>query len=197
VTAEKFCTRSAGGPQSASTPICSATIRSIPGRNSSIFRWVNAPATSFLIRARSAPRATPDGRAARWWEERGCPYDSALALVGSGDIKALLSAARVFRDLGALPALAIAARELRELGVTQVPHPPRRARPSRPAGLTDREVDVLRLLGAGLRNADIAAHLVISTRTVDHHVSAILKKLHARSRGEAVSAGIRLGLIQA
>ena len=136
-------------------------------------------------------------RAARWWEERGCPYDSALAMVGSGDIKALLSAARVFRDLGALPALAITARELRALGITQIPHAPRRARPSRPAGLTDREVDVLRLLGAGLRNADIAAQLVVSARTVDHHVSAILKKLNARSRGEAVSAAVRLGLIQA
>jgi DNA-binding CsgD family transcriptional regulator len=134
--------------------------------------------------------------AARWWEARGCPYDSALALVGSGDINALLSAARVFRDLGARPALAIAARELRALGVAQAPRPPRRARPSRPAGLTDREADVLRLLGAGLRNADIAARLVVSTRTVDHHVSAILKKLNARSRGEAVAAAVRLGLIQ-
>jgi DNA-binding CsgD family transcriptional regulator len=57
--------------------------------------------------------------------------------------------------------------------------------------------DVLRLLAVGLRNADIAAQLVVSTRTVDHHVSAILKKLGARSRSEAVTAAIRLGLVQA
>lgn len=68
--------------------------------------------------------------------------------------------------------------------------------PSRPAGLTEREVVVLRLLVAGMRNADIAAQLVLSTRTVDHHVSAILKKLSVRSRSEAISAAIRLGMVQ-
>jgi len=135
--------------------------------------------------------------AARWWEERGCPYEAALAIIGSGDIEALRTAAVVLRDLGARPALAIAARELRALGATRVPRAPGRARPDRPAGLTDREVDVLRLLAAGLRNADIAAQLVVSTRTVDHHVSAILRKLSARSRSEAVTAAVRLGLVQA
>ena len=134
--------------------------------------------------------------AARWWEERGCPYDSALALVGSGDSKALLSAARVSATSARCQpwqsppgnyARSASPRYRARQG----------ARPSRPAGLTDREVDVLRLLGAGLRNADIAAHLVVSTRTVDHHVSAVLKKLNTRSRGEAVSAAVRLGIIQA
>jgi DNA-binding CsgD family transcriptional regulator/tetratricopeptide (TPR) repeat protein len=134
--------------------------------------------------------------AARWWEERGCPYDGALALIGSGDIDVLRTAAVVLRDLGARPALAIAVRELRALGATRVPRAPERARPTRPAGLTNREVDVLRLLAAGLRNADIAAHLVVSPRTVDHHVSAILRKLNARSRSEAVTAAVRLGLVQ-
>ncbi|MGB6454914.1 MAG: LuxR C-terminal-related transcriptional regulator, partial [Streptosporangiaceae bacterium] len=135
--------------------------------------------------------------AARWWDERGCPYDSALALIGSGDIEALRTAAVVLRNLGARPALAIVARELRALGATRVPRAPERTRATRPAGLTNREVDVLRLLAVGWRNADIAAQLVVSTRTVDHHVSAILKKLGARSRSEAVTAAIRRGLVQA
>jgi DNA-binding CsgD family transcriptional regulator len=134
--------------------------------------------------------------AARWWEKRGARYDGALALTGSGDVEAVHAAAEVFRDLGAAAALRVAARELRALGATRVPRPPRRERPPQPAGLTDREVDVLRLMAAGQRNADIAAHLVVSTRTVDHHVSAILKKLDVRSRSEAVSAAARLGLIQ-
>jgi DNA-binding NarL/FixJ family response regulator len=90
----------------------------------------------------------------------------------------------------------IAARELRALGVAEIPAAPRRARAPHQAGLTEREVDVLRLIVAGLRNADVAAQLSVSTRTVDHHVSAILKKLGVRSRSEAVSAAIRLGLVQ-
>ena len=56
------------------------------------------------------------------------------------------------------------------------------------AQLTSREVDVLALLTEGLRNADIADRLFLSRRTVDHHVSAILRKLDVRTRGEAVAA---------
>ena len=63
-----------------------------------------------------------------------------------------------------------------------------------PGGLTDRQLDVLALLVDGLSNADIAARLVISRKTADHHVSAILGKLDVRSRGEAVAAARRLGL---
>jgi DNA-binding NarL/FixJ family response regulator len=51
--------------------------------------------------------------------------------------------------------------------------------------LSHRELEVLALLGAGLRNADIAARLHISEKTAGHHVSAILAKLGVRSRREA------------
>ena len=63
-----------------------------------------------------------------------------------------------------------------------------------PAGLTDRQLDVLALLVEGLSNADIAARLVISPKTADHHVSAILSRLGVRSRGEAAATAQRLGL---
>jgi ATP/maltotriose-dependent transcriptional regulator MalT len=61
------------------------------------------------------------------------------------------------------------------------------APPSSPvhAGLTRRELDVLRLLAEGLSNAQIAAHLVISARTVDHHLVSIYSKLHVTSRTAA------------
>ena len=55
---------------------------------------------------------------------------------------------------------------------------------------------MLVLLADGLRNADIADRLVVSRRTVDHHVSAILRKLGVRTRGEAVAAATRIGLLE-
>jgi DNA-binding NarL/FixJ family response regulator len=83
---------------------------------------------------------------------------------------------------------------MRALGFRDVPRGPRRATSGNPAGLTDRELEVLALLAEGLRNPDIADRLVVSARTVDHHVSSILGKLGARTRGEAAAAAIRLGL---
>jgi DNA-binding NarL/FixJ family response regulator len=46
----------------------------------------------------------------------------------------------------------------------------------------------------GLRNADIAERLFLSEKTVDHHVSAILRKLNVRTRGQAGAEAVRLGL---
>ena len=56
-----------------------------------------------------------------------------------------------------------------------------------PARLTDRQLEILRLVAAGLSNVEIAHRLVVSTRTVDHHVSAILAKLGVRTRRDAAA----------
>ena len=61
--------------------------------------------------------------------------------------------------------------------------------------LTPRESEVLRLVSMGLGNKEIAARLAISEHTAKFHISSILGKLHAGSRTEAVSLGIRRGLI--
>ena len=61
--------------------------------------------------------------------------------------------------------------------------------------LTRREHEVLALLADGLRNRDIAEKLVLSVRTVDHHVSAIMSKLHVQTRGAAVVEARRRGLL--
>jgi DNA-binding NarL/FixJ family response regulator len=61
--------------------------------------------------------------------------------------------------------------------------------------LTARESEVLRLVSMGLGNKEVAGRLAISEHTVKFHISSILGKLHAGSRTEAVSLGIRRGLI--
>jgi NarL family two-component system response regulator YdfI len=61
--------------------------------------------------------------------------------------------------------------------------------------ITSRETDVLRMLAEGLVNKDIAARLGISEHTVKFHISSILDKLGASTRTEAVTLGIRRGLI--
>ena len=69
----------------------------------------------------------------------------------------------------------------------RIPRGPTLATRENPAGLTERQLDVLGLLAEGLSNPEIAARLVLSVRTVDHHVSAILTKLGVSSRREAAA----------
>ena len=134
-------------------------------------------------------------RAASYWRESGCRYQAALALGDSHDGKAMRQALDELQALGARPAAAIIARRLRELGERGLPRGPRPKTRENPAGLTGRELEVLPLLAEGLRNAQIAERLVVSEKTIDHHVSAILHKLDVRTRGEAGAEAMRLGLL--
>lgn len=132
--------------------------------------------------------------AADAWLALGCPYEAARALAESDDAAALLEALEIFDGLGARPAAQLVRGTLRERGAS-VPRGPRPATRENPAQLTARELEVLALVAEGLRNAEIAHRLVLSPRTVDHHVSAILRKLDVRTRGEAAVAAARLGLV--
>ena len=134
--------------------------------------------------------------AAAAWRKAGCRYEAALALADCDDEDALRRALAELQLLGARPAAAIVSRRLRELGARGVPRGPRRATRENPVGLTTREVEVLTVLAEGLRNAEIAARLMISEHTVDHHVGSILRKLGARTRTEASAEAIHLGLIE-
>jgi DNA-binding CsgD family transcriptional regulator len=134
-------------------------------------------------------------RAAEVWTTMGCPYEAALALADTDDDEALRRALDELQRLGARPAAAIVARRLRERGVRGVPRGPRASTEKNPAGLTVREVEVLELVAQGLRNAEIAGRLVVAEKTVDHHVSAILRKLEVPSRGHASAEALRLGLV--
>ena len=135
--------------------------------------------------------------AARRWDELGCPYEAALALsdAGDDDDEAVRRGLVELQRLGARPAAAIVTQRLRERGVRRLPRGPYAAARQNPAHLTARELEVLALLAEGLRNAEIAARLVVSRRTIDHHVSALLRKLGASTRGEAAAIAARDGLI--
>jgi DNA-binding CsgD family transcriptional regulator len=132
--------------------------------------------------------------AAELWRKLGCPYDAALALADTDDERSLRRALDELGRLDARPAAAIVARRLRERGARGLPRGPHRATRQNPAGLTQRECEVLALVAAGLRNAEIAERLVLSERTVEHHVTAILRKLRVRTRMQAGAAAIGLGL---
>jgi DNA-binding CsgD family transcriptional regulator/tetratricopeptide (TPR) repeat protein len=125
------------------------------------------------------------GHAATRWRALGCPYEAARALAAGDDEAALREALTELERLGARPLATLVAGRLRRLGVRGVPRGPRPATRANPANLTQREMEVLTLVGAGLRDAEIAGRLSLSVKTVGHHVSAILGKLGVRSRTEA------------
>ena len=122
-------------------------------------------------------------RAARLWARLEAPLETARtravlgqAFRGLGDeasgIAELTAARRTFGEIGAVPA----EREVAAL-----------LAPSAPAGLTAREVEVLRLVAAGRSNPEIATELVLSEKTVARHLSNIFAKLDVRSRTAAAA----------
>jgi DNA-binding CsgD family transcriptional regulator/tetratricopeptide (TPR) repeat protein len=132
--------------------------------------------------------------AAAAWQELGCPYEQAMALMDSDDPNRLLEALAILTELGALPATMLLRRKLRGLGIQGVPRGPRATTRENPAGLTSRQAEVLELLGEGLTNPQIAERLFLSPKTVEHHVSAILTKLDVPSREDASIKARSLGI---
>jgi DNA-binding CsgD family transcriptional regulator len=120
-------------------------------------------------------------RAAVHWDELGSPYAAALALARSGTEEGLSAAVARFDELGADGAAA-RARSLARASGWATPRRRRTETRRHPRGLTRREAEVAGLLAEGLTNAAIAARLVLSPRTVEHHVAAVLAKLDVSSR---------------
>jgi DNA-binding CsgD family transcriptional regulator len=132
--------------------------------------------------------------AAAAWKALESPYEQALALA-DGDEAAQREALTIFERLGARPAAEITRRRLRQTGVRRLPRGPRPATQANPYGLTARQLEILLLLAAGLHNSEIADRLSTTPKTVEHHVTAILAKLQARSRAEATRLAYDAGLI--
>jgi DNA-binding CsgD family transcriptional regulator len=134
--------------------------------------------------------------AARLWAELGCPYDAALVRLESDCEEELRLGHDELQRLGARVTAAHAARLLRERGARDLRQGPRAPTRANPAGLTGRQLEVLGLLAEGLRNSQIADRLVLSPKTVDHHVSAVLRKLDVGTRTEAAAEAGRLGIVE-
>jgi DNA-binding CsgD family transcriptional regulator len=168
-----------GGAPSATAASCCATW------SGAVNRRTPSPAT---LPSRPLVSKGTGAEPAAAWQSLGAPYEEALELAASGQATELLAALRTLDRLGAVAAGDIVRRELRQVGVTHLPRRPSPRTRTNPAGLTDRQVEVLGLLADGLTNAEIAERLVVSVRTVDHHVAAVLAKLKVTSRREAARA---------
>ena len=129
------------------------------------------------------------------WDEFGMPYEAAWALLDSNDAELVREALTRFDQMKVPAAARLARKELRRLGATSIPTGSRAATLANPAGLTQREQEVLALVAGSLTDEQIAARLVISVRTVNHHVSAILTKLGVTSREAAATEARSRGLV--
>jgi predicted ATPase len=131
--------------------------------------------------------------AASLWADLNAPYERGLALT-QGDEEAQRLALEIFENLGARPVAQHVRETMRRNGV-YIARGPRRTTRENQAGLTQRQMEVLQLIERGFSNKRIAEQLTISPKTVDHHVSAVLGKLEAVSRGEATAAARESGLL--
>lgn len=125
----------------------------------------------------------------------GLLYDAALALTETGSEDAVRRGLDMLDGLGALAVADKIRLDLRSAGMVGVPSRRRQASLANRVGLTSRQVEVLGLMRDGLTNAEMASALYLSVKTVGHHVSAILLKLDASNRKEAVKRAQSLGIL--
>lgn len=154
---------------------------------------LEAPRTAETTTAFSLQLAGEHAAAAAEWRSLGCPFELAWALADSGEESAMREALDILQRLGAAPLAARVRRRLRADGATAVPLGSRAA--THPSGLTGRQLAVLELLAAGLTDRQIAERLFLSTKTVGHHVSAILATLGVAGRTAAARLAVERGWV--
>jgi DNA-binding NarL/FixJ family response regulator len=142
-------------------------------------------------------RLVREGRsaeAADYWRLAGDPFAEAMAWTDSADPEERVRGVKLLDRIGAVGTADRIRADLRSEGVAAVPARPRSSTRDNPAGLTNRQLDVARLVARNLSNAEIAERLFLSQKTVDHHVSAILAKLAVPSRRAVAIGAEELGL---
>jgi DNA-binding CsgD family transcriptional regulator len=138
-------------------------------------------------------RAMLEGRwteAAALWQGLSAPYEQAWAL-SHGSAEEQRSAITLADSLGALGLADRIRARLRAAGEESVPSRPRSAG----GAITQRQVEILALVAQGLSSPQIAERLHISPKTAANHVAAILTRLGAATRAEAVAIAVREGLL--
>jgi DNA-binding CsgD family transcriptional regulator len=189
---------------------CAEALSSIAGRTGhpdALAALAHALGETALADGHADAAAEQIGRAVELYAGLEIPFERAhvllragVALATSGQREAALDrlaeAHRCARRLGAAPLAADAAAEVARLGESVQRRLGRRAAADHQhAGLSARELEVMRRVASGATNREIAVELVLSTRTVDMHVRNILAKLRCRSRTEAVAKAGDLGLL--
>jgi len=163
-------------------------------------QWMNGELAAWLHRLDALP-TSPDlaaepyalelagdwQAAAQVWEKLGCRHDQAEVLARYGREPDKRRALEIFEALGSTQYAQALRRQMRIDGVRRIPRGARPSTRDNSQGLTRREAQILDLISQGLRNSEIATKLFLSTRTVDHHVSAVLTKLGVPSRAAAIA----------
>jgi DNA-binding CsgD family transcriptional regulator len=135
------------------------------------------------------------------YRKQGLPLETALVarrlglmLASKGEVAGAETVWResmeIARDLGLRPLLDVLDRDRRATGTSVS-----QASLAEGAGLTKRQLDVLRLIATGLTNKEAAAQLNLSPRTVEMHVASVLERLNCRARTEAIQKATKLGLV--
>ena len=170
-------------------------------------RWVGE--TAIWLRAAGRLETMPDHieepallmMEARWeeaasaWEALEAPYEAAVARALADEVTTVMEGLAQLDRMGAAPMAKRTRDRLARMGVEKIPRGPRPTTASNAAGLTSRQMEVLGLVVDGHTNAEIGERLFLSTRTVDHHVAAILLKLGVTSRRDVETAARELGLL--
>lgn len=157
-----------------------------------VTEWTNAPAeasaprtpTIYLLDAGTHPPAAQFTRGSTAWLPLDCEAED-VAAAAHGVLRGLAIVAPAVLPSGSPSRDRAQRRE----------QPLHQAMPESAPHLTERELEVLRALAEGLGNKQIGARLAISPSTVKYHLQAIFAKLSVSTRSEAVSYGLRHGIV--